>query len=255
MNNLSHPKDSLSIIICNGRDSFPINTINSLLNEIDYLNDEILIIGKNEIPNEIVMHGDKIKYLKINDIRANIKRNYGASIAKGEYILFLDDDVQIRSGWRGVISKNIISGGFIFYSELIINNIKITNVPNENGLIIKTELFNNILYDINIGPGTIYGSSEVYDLIHRFKLKYRLKPKRIPVQIDHPEILNGHEVNKVKNYSMGNGYVLAKNSLLLILLITLVKCIIRLLFPGKNSRKYYAIRFLSLILGYISFDK
>ncbi len=94
----------LSIIIPGGRDvSLMTKTLVPLFERARYSNFEIIIIDPDGENKDMIMF-----YKRMESIRRNIKvivntdikgiaalRNYGASIARGQYLLFLDNNVEI----------------------------------------------------------------------------------------------------------------------------------------------------------------
>ena len=83
------------IIPTYNRASFIEKTIESALDQT-YPNYEIIVIddGSTDNTDEIVKHikNKKISYYKIKNSERGAARNYGASIAKGEYVNFFDSD-------------------------------------------------------------------------------------------------------------------------------------------------------------------
>jgi len=91
----------LSIIIPTlNRDKVLINTIKDLLNQ-DYKSFEIIIIDQSDIISKELMHFvekyQQIKYFHIDEKGSPNAKNVGAKLAKGDILLFLDDDVEISA--------------------------------------------------------------------------------------------------------------------------------------------------------------
>src|SRR5687767_6071987 len=71
------------------------DTIKSLLAQ-EYQNYEILVIddGSTDNTEQVVnaLKADKVSYIKKGNAERAAARNYGASLAKGEYVNFFDSD-------------------------------------------------------------------------------------------------------------------------------------------------------------------
>lgn len=91
-----HQDILFSIIIPTyNRATFIEKTIESALNQT-YPNYEIIVIddGSTDNTEEVInnMNSSKVSYHKIKNSERGAARNYGASIAKGEYVNFFDSD-------------------------------------------------------------------------------------------------------------------------------------------------------------------
>lgn len=91
-------KNMISVIICTCRDySYSLKTITSLTNT-DFNNYEIIIVNNSDknLPDNVF---DK-NIIVVNQPTPglSLSRNKGADIAKGEYILYLDDDAVAHPG-------------------------------------------------------------------------------------------------------------------------------------------------------------
>jgi len=90
----------ISVIIPTyNRPDFLVNLLNDLAKQ-NYLNFEVIIVDQSEksplgLKNVINSAKIKIKYFKIQQKGASRARNIGLQYSKGDFIVFLDDDVSI----------------------------------------------------------------------------------------------------------------------------------------------------------------
>lgn len=230
----------ISIIIptCNRSDSL-IRALNSLrdMDVQECISLEIIIIDNNS--------DDDTKYISEKFIKSahfNIRyvfekrrglsyaRNRGINEAKGEIIVFIDDDVIVEKEWIAAIFKFVNSGkecGMIFgqtkiyspdlyklstkesdFEEIFESPVIPWNVGNGNNMIIKRSTIKQVGYfDISLGAGTKIGSAEDTDYVHRVLtsgIKIIYSPTCI-VYHDHGRILP-RQIRKIKyNYAKGRG--------------------------------------------------
>ena len=106
------------------------NQISQMLNQmVDY---EILIIDTSETSHNQTTLPSNTRYFNL-DIRSQnslaIKRNYGARVAQGEILVFLDDDVLPDLNYfKAVLSelgKDIVLCGNIFYPKELVGDNKL----------------------------------------------------------------------------------------------------------------------------------
>lgn len=98
---INHPLVSIIIVNFNGK-NFLKNCLESL-NQTNYKNYEIIIIDNNSIDEsvEFVKSFDsKIQILELNkNFGFVIPNNMGAKIAKGKYLVFLNNDTTVTPNW------------------------------------------------------------------------------------------------------------------------------------------------------------
>ncbi len=91
----SHPLVSIIIPTDNKKNVF--NCIGLLLKNTAYSNFEIIVVTNSLLGEDIINHfkGDRIKICRFDKpFNFSLKCNEGASLANGEYLLFLNDDVE-----------------------------------------------------------------------------------------------------------------------------------------------------------------
>lgn len=103
------------------------NTISSVLNQT-YVNIEVIVVDDgSEIDIESVVKKRvdiRISYYKIEHRNANVARNYGISMSKGEYIAMLDaDDIWMPGHLADCLTMLENSSADGVYGSLIIRNI------------------------------------------------------------------------------------------------------------------------------------
>ena len=105
----------ISIIIpTKGREKILVNSLEYLLNS-NPISIEIIVVndGVEEIKNKI--NDARITYIKNTKSGAASARNCGAKIAKGEYLLFLDDDMLISyASIKIILEKTKLTNKTIF---------------------------------------------------------------------------------------------------------------------------------------------
>ncbi len=108
------------------------------LKQQTYDNYEIIVVndGSTDDVNSVIkkykaLFGFKLNYLEEENKGANAARNYGARLAKGEYLLFCDADIIAESDMLELMVKNLQadpSAGFC-YSSFIWGKKKFTLWP------------------------------------------------------------------------------------------------------------------------------
>lgn len=94
----------VSVVIPNYNGALYLNEAVSSVMEQDYENIEIIVIDDGSTDNSVELlkkFGSKIQLIEIKNSGASTARNIGISVAKGEYIAFLDsDDIWVRNKLR-----------------------------------------------------------------------------------------------------------------------------------------------------------
>lgn len=117
---MNNDQPLVSIVIPTRNRSRQLSTlIKSLLNS-SYKNKEIIIINNGDPLSTFIIKGLKIIQNKSN-VGLALARNQGAEIARGEYVLFIDDDNVVTKDMLEVLvhvlksSKNIVGVGPVTY--------------------------------------------------------------------------------------------------------------------------------------------
>ncbi len=183
-------KNNLSIIILNYNNKNIINKcIDSLLLYNNRYNYEIIIVDNQSADGSYEMlveqYSSKIKIIRNEKNGCASGRNLGVSIAKGEYIIFLDSDQwAIYEYWLDnyltILDKNVGAIGWAAgwfnkngYAEHIVDSFPFRYMPpkylyrqdigylGSGGLIITKKLFEKIKgFDINYDP-TCYEDTDI----------------------------------------------------------------------------------------------
>ena len=230
-------KNFFSIICATlGNDTKLINLCNSLKNQ-NYKKFELIICDQNrENFNKVILK--KFKNFKIKFFKTKIglskSRNFGIKKAKGNFLIFLDDDIILRKNYLSKINKNLnnlkcdiicyrvdnLNQGYLLnypsVSRYILNDDEIFNHISSVSFVIKNN--NLILFDENLGLGSNYKfqSGEETDLILRVKRKYNYTIYFLnSITIYHSESKKSFSSIIKKKYLYGCGWsrVVKKNKL------------------------------------------
>ena len=202
-----------------------------------YKNFELIICDQNRHDNNKIVK--KIyKNLKIKFIKSSVglskARNKGISISKGNFLIFLDDDITFKENYLKKINDllNKKNHEIIAYKVIDKLNRPLLNYPKKNcDLENLSQVFNSIssvsfvisnkkriFFDNKIGLGSnnIYQSGEETDLIIRAKREFKYKifySKSIKVIHDNERITLKNNIKKSFLYGCGWSYVVKKNNL------------------------------------------
>lgn len=97
-----------------------------ILGLIQYMNDEIELIivddSKESLASEINSLSDhRINYIHRGEkLGVSSARNVGAGLAKGEYLIFLDDDDAVTSDWLSDFIKSIEGSSDLIYCNMLL---------------------------------------------------------------------------------------------------------------------------------------
>lgn len=171
--------DLVSVIIPTfNRSELVVKAIDSVLDQT-YSNIEIIVVDDCSTDNTISLlekYGDKITFFR-NEKNSYVgfTRNYGVSLARGEYIAFLDSDdcwlpnkLDLQLSWMKMNQFNISASGFYTYNKSI-------------GILVRKDRpyssqlrFIDILYGIYIAPGsTLLMRRDFFTAIGGYKISYR----------------------------------------------------------------------------------
>lgn len=84
--------------------AFVVEAVKSILEKSTYLNFEIVIVADDPTPQAVVSEIDELARTRVRwvrwvkDFNFSSKINIGAAVANGEYLLLLNDDVEVVSG-------------------------------------------------------------------------------------------------------------------------------------------------------------
>ena len=117
---ITNIKKEFSIIIpVIRKNNFLMENLNSLNNQI-FKNFEVILISENNINIDITNYEFEISiFKKVKILTPGEKRNFGAKIANGEFLAFIDDDAYPDQNWLqnakkkidDLSSRNFILGG------------------------------------------------------------------------------------------------------------------------------------------------
>ena len=201
-------------------------------------------------------------------------KNYGAKLASGKYVCFIDDDAEFLEGTvERSINRleegefDIVSGRCIDrngndstlkfeHKEQVLSLQCFENRFIESTMFFKREICERFQYDENMGLGAFYGAEEGYDLV------YRMLNEGVKILFD-PEIKFYHPQNfvsrsqpgiarKTFSYKIGFGYLCRKHHLrkkywkrlLAVMCYLPYLCIFR-----PKDVKFYFGEFLGLLAG------
>lgn len=242
---------------------------------------EIIIIDQNVkgFLDDILIEFKEV--LRIRHFSVGFKglskaKNYGASLAKGKWLCFPDDDCELFSNTISValnyaeeINADIVFGKCIdrlgndsvmkFKNECTI--LTLSNM--EGGFVeatgfVKKEIFKVFRFDENLGAGSFYGAEEGYDWLLRI---LRVNEHKIffnpNVIFYHPQVIlhkgDMNSLDRVFKYRCGTAYLCKKHKLykkyFLRLSLSSFACLV-FFFISKNKSKFYLVETCSLIVGW-----
>lgn len=172
-------QDLVSVIIPTfNRSELVVKAIDSVLNQT-YPNIEVIVIDDCSTDNTISVlekYGNKIRYHR-NDVNSYVgfTRNYGVSLAKGEYIAFLDSDdcwlhnkLEVQISWMKINKFDISVTSFYTYNK------NINSLARKDRRYASELRFIDILYGIYIAPGsTLVMKREYFLSIEGYNVSYR----------------------------------------------------------------------------------
>ncbi len=182
------------IIPTYNRANFICNTIQSVLNN-SYKNFEIIIVddGSSDNTEEVVLPflNNTISYFKIVNSERAFARNYGTSMAKGDYVVFLDSDDllynnHLKSGFDFITKNNFPEWFFCGYdiidSSTNSKRTKLINLTNLNKKLIEGNFLccqsifikRQIALENKFNSNRALSSLEDWELWLRLATKYKL---------------------------------------------------------------------------------
>jgi glycosyltransferase involved in cell wall biosynthesis len=230
------------------------NKINQLcysLKRQSYKNFELIVCDQNnnDLNKQILKN---YKNLKIKFIKTKIglsnSRNCGLKICKGDYVIFLDDDVELKKNHLNLINNEFNKNKFdiICYNVVNNNNKYLLNYPQFNCYIksiyqifdcissVSFAIKNNhkLFFDKKIGLGSkgVYKSGEETDFILRAIKRFQYKIFFFKsICVIHNEKKNSffNSLKKSYYYGCGWGYVVKKHKLNFLFIL---KCYTKIIF-------------------------
>jgi glycosyltransferase involved in cell wall biosynthesis len=245
----------------------PLAMLNSLLLQKEQ-NFEVFIIDQNE---EDIL-SEKLKIFKnklaINHFRIDVKgasnaRNFGIKKAKGEILLFPDDDCEFHTSYLDEIDQYFLNNnidGIVTTTKdkndgkaiSILMASKPQKITRKNvlktvieaGIIVKSSKLNTTFFDGNMGVGTSsspYWSDEGPDLVLRLLnqgLHFNYCPQFYMFHPNPVKVYNQKTAIRSYRYGKGRGYFLRKHNY------------------GLHQISYYLLIYIvGMLKGLVSFNK
>lgn len=238
---------------------------------------ETIIIDQNE-DDRLVPIVKKYKALKIKHIKADFKslpkaKNLGAQKAKGDYVLFADDDCEFLSDTASKIEEllekinpDVLSGRAVdrdgkdavsafakdkCYLDMSNYNHRYVEFTE----VFKREIALKYLFDPDVGCGNFYGAGEGQDQMIRMLRDGVKVYYSSDLKFYHPVKINDHqskgEIKRSFFYACGYAYVCKKNNVkdadirMKKLLLYIPYCF----FFKRKFLKYYIVELAGLIAG------
>lgn len=225
----------ISIVIpCYNAEKFVARTIHSVLSQTgDKSRFEIILVNDGSTDNtserikEMAVNVPQIVFLEQANSGVSIARNLGLSVAKGEYVYFLDADDTISSDFINSLSQTVPADVFLVgYQRLFPNGKSKKYFPFQSNDYLKDYLLNRLKiccassiifkrsfleeYNLCFSPGTYYGEDR--ELVRRalfYAQTIEVIPKVLFTYHDNPVSVT-HVPYSVKRltslYAMERGY-------------------------------------------------
>ncbi|MGO9139572.1 MAG: glycosyltransferase family 2 protein [Syntrophales bacterium] len=242
---------------------------------------EVIVIDQDQarMADDIVLKYTDllpIKHIKVDFIGAARARNYGAILAKGQYLFFPDDDSEIFPETLSLsvevlkrthadvlfgkcVDRKLADSVGIFSDKSGYLSLKHhEKMFIEATMFIKAETFSEFLFDESFGVGTFYGAEEAYDLILRMLHKHVIIFYTPEVKIYHPQKVINHfdssEIRRVFSYRCGFAHLCIKHKLYQKYYMRFLKVILyipyTIVFAPRKTR-YYLSELMGLLTGMI----
>jgi glycosyltransferase involved in cell wall biosynthesis len=219
--------ESISIVITSRSTELSIRCLKSLISffPVDSMSTEIILLyqGNKEPKFKEFANSSVIKIIYILPNSLSYSRNNGSRLAKGKYLLFLDDDIElIKTLNLKDLIKNKDIGTIQILSNLTLNplleprdELKLKKILKPKdwrifmgaALFIKKNIFIKLKgFNENLGVGSEYGSGEETDLFFKaFEKGYQIWWIE-SYSLIHPEVASCPE-EKQRMYTIGQGYM------------------------------------------------
>jgi glycosyltransferase involved in cell wall biosynthesis len=216
------------------------NKLKALLKSLTsqtYLNYEIIVVDQNE--HERVLHlcnnYENIKYIHSSNRGLSLARNIGIRNARGEYLVFPDDDAILPHDFleNANITIQKFPGMFIFsgivltleknkpfsrYMDFVSEEITYSNYSKflSTTMIIRHQVFDKLNgFDEEMGVGARWGGSEETELLLRaleagFRAYYTESLIAFHPEINFSELAWVQVIHKGYNYGLGRGALFRK---------------------------------------------
>lgn len=274
-----HDCPTLSIIISTiGRKDELRNLFESIDKySIDRLTYEIIVVDQNDQSylQNIKDAYSQYKWCNVSFRGLSRAKNYGVSIAKGEWLVFPDDDCEFLKSTMQTIYHYIMNNSYDVVSGRCIDRGGNTSVAKfnlrpyrlelqtiEGGFIeaaslVRRSVFDYYLFDEKVGAGCFHGAEEGFDWIYRIlkgsSYKVFFDPEFI---IYHPQVVldksNLANLYRVFYYRAGFAYINLKHRLYARLfrrIIVVLLGIFTFSILNKIKARYYVCEFLGLLAG------
>ncbi len=159
----------ISIIIPFFNSALTLNkAIESIINQ-NFLNWELILVddGSTDLSNKIVqlfVQNPKVSYYYQENRGVSSARNFGASKAKGSFLIFLDADDQLRPGFFHILKEESGQASYFDYFIFGINRIK--GKHEEISLPVDGQCFSRI-------PGTFAIRKAIFDQVGGYDSRFR----------------------------------------------------------------------------------
>lgn len=241
---------------------------------------EIIVVDQNfsDLLDSVVKKycnlGFMITHHKVSFRGLSKAKNYGAKLAKGKYVCFIDDDAEflpntiklafseLKNESLGAVSGRCVDRNDIDSVVKFSDKDSFLTIKDFEGKFVESTMFfkrtltEKYQYDENMGVGAFYGSQEGFDIVYRM-LSEGVNIKFISnLKFYHPQTVLCHEstaaVRRSFNYRCGYGYLCKKHNfnfrfysrLIKVILYTLV-----LVFYRPRRVKFYFAEILGSLVG------
>jgi len=276
MRNKKKQEYSFSIISATIGKTNRLEKLCKALKEQEYKKFELIICDQNK-----ENFNKKLKYdyknIKITFIKSkkglSIARNKGIMRAKGNYLLFLDDDISLKKNFFKMLNQlfNINKAHILCYKVQDNKKKPLLNYPKKSCFLRSPyQIFNSIssvsyaisnkrkiFFNEKLGLGSrnIYQSGEETDYILRAVKKFNYKiffTNKLFVEHFKKEISIINEIKKSFFYGCGWGYVVKKNNLgLNFMLINILKIFLNIFYNLLTLKFNKGIISISTFFGRI----
>lgn len=241
---------------------------------------EIIVVDQNysDVLDSIVKRfynqGLVIVHQKVSFRGLSKAKNFGAKLARGKYVCFIDDDAEFLEGTveRAISclennNYDIVSGRCIDrdgydsalkfeHTEQVLTLSSFENRFIESTMFFRREICDRFQYDENMGVGAFYGAEEGYDLVYRMLHAGVIIFYDPEIVFYHPQTVLSHEgdtvVRRAFTYRCGFGYLCKKHHLnkkYWERLLSVQLYLLYLLLFNRKKVKYYFAEMLGLIVG------
>lgn len=275
----------LSLVIATYQDEGDlVNCLQSLQRINTELLFEVIIVDQNAddtVQQHLVKFVDlAIRHVKVDFIGANRARNFGATLAKGAWLSFPDDDIVFTKtslcsflGFTNLPDVSLISGMTVnalgepnvlrwHNKSRLFNRWNMFSCVTEATIFIKKAVFTAVGgFDERFGPGARYPAAEGIDLINRM---FAMNPELVAwysptIRLEHPSKVppwNDWAVSRMGSYGFGDGAMIAKNlnpNILWWGAVTFAAVCLSLFSKNGYKRRAFAARINGMVRGFLDY--